>query len=133
VRQVVCFAVLVMLFISSLLVMGWADAPTTSPDPPIAGQPFTVNTTDPGTVTIYTGANLCSATTVVTSAPAPNPSFTLSAGGYHVIDGFGDCLGFNVIPAPSIPEYPIGLPILAILMILGYTTIKRRTLTKKSG
>jgi hypothetical protein len=29
-------------------------------------------------------------------------------------------------PAPPIPEYPIGLPILAIFMILGYAVIKRK-------
>jgi hypothetical protein len=30
-------------------------------------------------------------------------------------------------PAPPIPEYPIGLPILAIFMIIGYGVIRRKT------
>lgn len=35
---------------------------------------------------------------------------------------------FNLIvdPAPPIPEYPLGLPILAILMIIGYGLVRRR-------
>jgi hypothetical protein len=30
-------------------------------------------------------------------------------------------------PVPPIPEYPLGLPILAILMIIGYGLVRRRT------
>ena len=29
--------------------------------------------------------------------------------------------------APPIPEYPIGLPIIAILMVIGYGLVRRRT------
>ncbi len=122
--------------ISSLVVIGRADPDTVSPSSPIAGQPFTVNTTDAGTVTIYTGANLCAATAVVATGTAPNPSFTLAAGGYHAVDGDGDCIGFNVIPAVTstttttstpIPEYPLGLALLGIVMILAYGLVRRRT------
>ena len=35
-----------------------------------------------------------------------------------------------VDPAPAIPEYPLGLPILAIFMIISYGLIRRRTSTK---
>jgi hypothetical protein len=36
-----------------------------------------------------------------------------------------------VTSAASIPEYPFGLAVLAIFMVLGYGVIKRRTLTKQ--
>jgi hypothetical protein len=37
----------------------------------------------------------------------------------------------TVLPATVIPEYPLGLSILAILMIIGYTVIRRKTITKQ--
>ncbi len=36
-------------------------------------------------------------------------------------------LALTVTAAPPIPEYPLGLPLLAILTILAYTVIRRRT------
>jgi len=56
----------------------------------------------------------------------------LVAGSYSVTDGTTppDCVNFTVMPA-SIPEYPIGLPILSILIILAYGLIRRRTITKR--
>jgi hypothetical protein len=37
----------------------------------------------------------------------------------------------TVLPATVIPEYPIGLSILAIFMVIGYGVIRRKTLTKQ--
>jgi hypothetical protein len=34
---------------------------------------------------------------------------------------------FTVTAAPPIPEYPLGLPLLAVLTILAYSLIRRRT------
>jgi hypothetical protein len=39
---------------------------------------------------------------------------------------------FVISPAsPVIPEYPLGLPLLAIFMLIGYGLIRRRTVTKQ--
>lgn len=35
--------------------------------------------------------------------------------------------GIALNPLSPIPEYPLGLPILAILMVLGYALVRRRT------
>jgi hypothetical protein len=32
-----------------------------------------------------------------------------------------------LIPVAPIPEYPLGLPILAVFMIIGYGLVRRRT------
>ncbi len=39
--------------------------------------------------------------------------------------------GIALNPAPPIPEYPLGLPILAIFMIFGYAVIRRKNITKQ--
>jgi hypothetical protein len=36
-------------------------------------------------------------------------------------------IALNPTPASPIPEYPLGLPILAILMVIGYGLVRRRT------
>lgn len=51
----------------------------------------------------------------------PEQAFEVFTTQFHLI----------VDPVPPIPEYPIGLPILAIFMILGYGLLKRRTGVKK--
>ena len=63
------------------------------------------------------------------------PTSSLSPGSYCVIvviigipDSFDPLM---VTSAASIPEYPFGLAVLAIFMVLGYGVIKRRTLTKQ--
>jgi hypothetical protein len=40
---------------------------------------------------------------------------------------------FNLIvdPVPPIPEYPLGLAVLAIFMLIGYGVIRRKTVTKQ--
>jgi hypothetical protein len=40
---------------------------------------------------------------------------------------FGDAVQAAPTPPPPIPEYPLGLPILAIFMILAYGVIRHRT------
>jgi len=47
---------------------------------------------------------------------SPVPSGTLS-----------NCVTFTVDPAPVIPEYPVGIVILVVLMVLAYGLIRRRT------
>ncbi len=61
--------------------------------------------------------------------PTPNPPFT---------DPYWSLIGVPLTPAattttttaPPIPEYPLGLPILAILIVLAYGLIRRRTLSR---
>ena len=44
------------------------------------------------------------------------------------LDAFGGCVPFTVMSAaPPIPEYPLGLPLLAILTVIAYGLIRRRT------
>jgi hypothetical protein len=40
---------------------------------------------------------------------------------------FGDAVQAASTPPPPIPEYPLGLPILTVLLVLAYSLIKRRT------
>jgi len=59
------------------------------------------------------------------------PTSSLSAGSYCVVSSDTAASPipsdpFAVIPA-VIPEYPLGLPLVAILMMLGYAVIKRKT------
>jgi hypothetical protein len=61
-------------------------------------------------------------------------TFNNCAGGIISTDGggqFGITQTGSCLLAPPIPEYPLGLPILAIFMIIGYGVIKRRTVTKQ--
>jgi hypothetical protein len=70
------------------------------------------------------------------TGPVTFSSGSLGIGRYCVsldVPGvFLEGLFLTVTPAQSIPEYPIGLPILAILMILSYAVIKRKTLIKRT-
>lgn len=44
-----------------------------------------------------------------------------------------DQVGVQLVPsAPAIPEYPLGLPLLALFMVIGYGLIKRRTRNQKN-
>jgi len=75
--------------------------------------------------------------TITLSIPSPCPSTRAGAA------CFGDLLvglttgietpSFNLIVNPAvIPEYPLGLPLLAILMLLGYTVLRRKTITNQA-
>ena len=47
-------------------------------------------------------------------------------------DPSGANVAFTVTSAsPPIPEYPVGLAVLAIFMIIAYGVIRRRTITKQ--
>ena len=57
-------------------------------------------------------------------------TLTLSAGQYSFqIQNEVSCILFTVVPA-SIPEYPYGLALLAVFMVLGYAVVKRRMTTR---
>jgi hypothetical protein len=111
----------------------WATV-TFNPNQPEDGQPFTI-TSNGGPLTplsVY-GSCGCSGLCAITAGASPF-TLTLAAGQYNVFDsGDSSCTSFTVIPAVTsttttvIPEYPLGLPILAVLAAIGYGIIRRRS------
>ncbi len=94
-----------------------------------------------GTVFVW-ATSTCSGTEVlsvpfVTAGGSYTVTFstsTLSVGTHCVSDGDSEPAILTVTTtvttttaAPPIPEYPLGLPILAILAVIGYGLIRRRT------
>jgi len=135
-------------------------APTVSPNPATAGQPFMVYGTisaasvgDSITGFFYVDlsvAHSCGGTLGLISALGPvtlgssrSYSFTITAPTssfypqYYcvvIIDGSSSSFpltSISVNAAPPIPEYPYGLPLLAIFMLIGYGVIRRKTATKQ--
>lgn len=113
-----------------------------SPNPPIAGQGFTI-TSGVGIsehIYLFTGAT-CSGELLDDRVVGPYGSFHVflpsgNVGPYSVIATTTTrpvtvteaCTAFNIVVTP-VPEYPYGLAILAVFMVLGYAVIKRRTRT----
>jgi hypothetical protein len=96
-----------------------------------------MDTPSPG-ITIYASAS-CSGSTVFVDSisadssgnvgPVTFSSSSLSVGVHCVAITlhFTAAVGSVTVTAgPPIPEYPLGLPLLAIFMVLGYAVIKRR-------
>jgi len=115
-------AVLVSLNVGQV----WATV-TFNPNPPVAGQSFTITSSGgPGTSLSVYGSCGCNGSCGISAGSSPY-TLTLAAGQYNVLDsGDSSCTSFTVIPA-AVPEYPYGLGLVAIFMILGYAVIKRRT------
>jgi len=64
--------------------------------------------------------------TVTLSAGLTSNSYSAQAEDAS-LDSFGVCVPFTVMSAaPPIPEYLYGLPLLAILMLIGYGLVRRR-------
>jgi len=113
-----------------------------TPNPPTAGKLFVVSGTNAcsggESLVIYSGSGCVG--TVVFSQPIPGAtgshySITVPgqlAGSYSTVDDGNpaDCVNFTIDPVP-IPEYPVGLSVLAIFMIIGYGLIRRKTSTKQ--
>lgn len=134
-------------------------APTISPNPALVGQPVTFSgSTSPQCSSCVAGdtidilyhsdtslAHDCSAgflpevlgSTSLQAGLTYSFTTTLSTPGYYcayVWDVTADIAGASgsfLIQAAPIPEYPLGLPILAILTIFAYGVIRRRTITKQ--
>ncbi len=129
-----------MVFGSSVLIRSVSAgcSPVITPNPPTAGNSFVVSGTNACSggvsLVIYSGSGCVG--TVVFSQPIPGAtgshySITVPgqlAGSYSTVDDAipADCVNFTIDPAP-IPEYPLGLPILAILTVIAYGLIKRKT------
>ncbi len=122
-----------------------------SPNPALSGQTITFSgqVTPPLTsgdtiiIDIINGPSSCASptvlkilTTTANSAGSYSTSTTLSQGTYSAFDQdgtysgpatpFSPCENLTVSSTP-IAEYPFGLAVLAILMIIGYGVIRRRT------
>jgi hypothetical protein len=99
-------------------------------------------------VLVYTSASGCTvsvgsfAGTYTAPGSPPNaiayslPTSSLSPGSYclDLTDGTNHATPlptFAVTSATTIPEYPIGLSVLAVFMILAYGVIRRKTITKQ--
>jgi hypothetical protein len=101
-----------------------------------------------GTVLYTLGANFFGDAIITIGPTTPGLSvWPIPAGQYSSLvsenppgDNGPACVDFTIIPAatstttsaPPIPEYPLGLPILAILTIFAYCIIRRRTRNDKT-
>ena len=140
--RLVTSLVLVVLFVLVIINVAsvWAD--TFNPNPPVAGQAFTISGVQTAPIGAWQVSSACGAGTLyqvgLDTGAAPF-TFTdsisaLPAGTYYFSHQFDstDCSstgGFTVINPPPLPEYPLGLPLLAVLMILAYGVIRRRKAT----
>lgn len=138
-RTVVCllvFCLLVVFLVSTVVNMEqvWATV-TFNPNPPEDGQPFMITSSGgPSTPLSLYGSCGCNGGCSISAGASPY-TVTLAAGQYNVFDsGDSSCTSFTVVPAVTtttstaspIPEYPYGLPLLAILLVIGYRLVRRR-------
>ncbi|MGA2627692.1 MAG: hypothetical protein ABSF63_11640 [Candidatus Bathyarchaeia archaeon] len=128
--------VVFLVFMVVNMAQVWATV-TFNPNPPVDGQPFTITSSGgPGTSLSVYGSCGCNGGCGITAGASPY-TVTLAAGQYNVFDsGDSSCTSFTVVPAVTsttttvttpIPEYPYGLALLAVFMVLGYAVVKRRT------
>jgi hypothetical protein len=132
-RRVLVVVALVAVLLLTMLVSEevYATVPITfSPNSPVAGQPFTITysgggPSGPVDVYRYSGSSCVG---VPVASGSGNSIFVsgLPAGQYCVYFVIPLVVVVFTVTAP-IPEYPLGLPILAILMIIAYSVIRRRT------
>jgi len=118
----------------TLILVGqvWAPAPppTFNPNPPIAGEPFTITSSGAGglPLTVY-GSCACNVACVISTGPSPFTVTLSTPGQYHVFDTATDvCFVFTVAPAATsyTPPATIGgtmLPINQLQIILPWLTL----------
>lgn len=120
----------VILLVLTILAMNPhpVSAYTITPNPPVAGQPFTITANfGSDTIFVYQGSGCpdghfnVGVGMVTLTEPAGQYSFVIE----H--ETVPNCVNFTVNSAPPIPEYPLGLPLLAILTVIGYGLVRRRT------
>ena len=94
---------------------------------------FTQGTPGTGTVTFSPSSSCtlssgsCSVTATGSSVGSGSVTVTGSYGGDSNNQASSGTFSLQVITPAIVPEYPIGLPLLAIFMIIAYGLIKRRT------
>ncbi len=122
--------ILVALAVILSLSVGQVWALTFNPNPPIAGQPFTVsgNTGGPSIpFGVFPTSNCAGGFIVFTTVATGVFTITVPgqpAGQYSISEN--GCVNFTIVPA-AVPEYPLGLGLLAILAVMGYGIVQRRT------
>lgn len=114
-------------FQSGAFLVGEVSVGFYPPLPFNAGSGFTASIA--GANTIYSNAEY-SVSGVSSSTNFPASCTGVGSGGLAYWAEVGIVL--NPPPAPPIPEYPLGLPLLAIFMIFAYGLIKRRTRNPKN-
>ena len=130
-RELISVKLLTVLMLTMLVSeVVYAALPITfSPNPPVAGQPFTITYSGggpSGPVDVYSGSS-CTGVPVATGSGNSISVPGLSAGPYCVFFVIPLVfIVFNVVPATVVPEYPLGLPLLAVLIVLAYGLIRRR-------
>lgn len=114
-----------------------------SPNPAQPNQPITFSGSGCSganelSVSVYVGTS-CSGSAIVSVGQTALPTYSvtlasgLASGSYSArtqdftAPDLSGCVPFTVQAAPPIPEYPIGLPLLAIFVVIGYGLIRRRT------
>jgi hypothetical protein len=101
---VALFAILIGLTFVVIPKPAWAL--TIAPDPPIAGQPFSISGYGPGAVFVFTGSG-CGGSVVFQSGPLRGGAYNVTVPGlpmgqYHVTvpENIG-CVNFTIIPAST--------------------------------
>jgi hypothetical protein len=123
-----------LVVLVSLVSLTSVLALTITPPSPTPGQPITLSGPNvDGNVEVFTGSG-CTGTLVFSSATFVASSYTVTvpgqpAGQYSasVEEDTSSCVNFTVQAASPIPEYPFGLAVLAIFMIIAYGVTRRRT------
>jgi hypothetical protein len=129
---------LLLLFVLTLILVNLkpAWALTVTPSSPTAGVSFTVSGTTSeqvAGVAVYSGAG-CVNANLVYSTDQVGPAISVAVPGQPtgqysaiIIGDPSGCVNFTINSASPIPEYPLGVALLALLIIPAYTVIKRRT------
>lgn len=133
-------------------------APTVSPTSPVAGQTFTISGSFPGTsgdsmsIQVFhdtSAAHDCSSVSnpavfvssfiPLTASLTYSGPVVIATAGFYCAAALDETISppeptlsdpFSVTAA-TIPEYPIGLPLLAIFMVITYGLIRRKTTITK--
>jgi hypothetical protein len=124
-----------LVVLVSLVSLTSVLALTVTPPSPTAGQSITLSgPSAAGDVEMFTGSGCTVASMIFSSNTHVASSYTLTLpgrpAGQYSVSVVGDtpsCVNFTVQAASPIPEYPLGLVVLAIFMIIAYGIIRRKT------
>jgi len=116
-----------VVFVFASVSQAWAATYTFSPNPPVAGPPFSITSSFSGdTIFVFSGSTCFGPNHIAFGTGGSVSVPAQPAGPYSYFASEQTCTTFSVVPA-SIPEYPYGLVLLAVFMVLGYAVIKRKT------
>ena len=109
-RGRVAVALVALLLLTLFLTGGrqvWAVVISFSPNPPVAGQPFTITSSDSDDgLSVYTGS-VCNGQFSITAGTGTVNVPAQSAGAYAYFDAdLAVCVDFNIISAPTTTGVP---------------------------